>query len=60
MHYLENKKEIDDIRQKYNMEPLDVIKESGLINNTFCELIIVSYSRALNFLFKVNLSESKQ
>ena len=33
MHYLENKKEIDDIRQKYNMEPLDVIKESGLINN---------------------------
>ena len=33
MHYLENKKEIDDIIQKYKMEPLEVIKESGLIDN---------------------------
>ena len=33
MHYLENKKEIDDIRNIYKMEPLEVLKKSGLINN---------------------------
>lgn len=33
MHYLENKKEIDDIKEMYGMKPLDVLKESGLINN---------------------------
>lgn len=33
MHYLENKKEIDDIKKIYNMKPIDVLKESGLINN---------------------------
>ena len=33
MHYLENRKEIEDIKKIYNMTPLEVLKESGLINN---------------------------
>ena len=33
MHYLENKQEIEDIKRIYNMKPIDVLKESGLINN---------------------------
>lgn len=33
MHYLENKKEIEDIKKIYNMKPLEVLKKSGLINN---------------------------
>ena len=33
MHYLENKQEINDIKKIYNMEPLEVLKKSGLINN---------------------------
>lgn len=33
MHYLENKNEIEDIRKQYNMEPIEVLKETGLINN---------------------------
>ena len=33
MHYLENKKEIEDIKKIYNMKPIDVLKTSGLINN---------------------------
>jgi len=33
MHYLENRKELDDINKIYNMKPIDVLKESGLINN---------------------------
>lgn len=33
MHYLENRKEIEDIKKSYNMKPIDVLKESGLINN---------------------------
>ena len=33
MHYLENKKEIEDIKNSYNMKPIDVLKESGLLNN---------------------------
>lgn len=33
MHYLENKQEIEDIKKSYNMKPIEVLKESGLINN---------------------------
>lgn len=33
MHYLENKQELDDIKKMYNMKPIDVLKESNLINN---------------------------
>ena len=33
MHYLENKQEIEDIKRIYNMKPIDVLKNSGLINN---------------------------
>jgi 5-methylthioadenosine/S-adenosylhomocysteine deaminase len=33
MHYLENRKEIEDIKKSYNIKPIDVLKESGLINN---------------------------
>ena len=33
MHYLENRKEIEDIKKSYNMKPIDVLKETGLINN---------------------------
>ena len=33
MHYLENRKEIEDIRNIYKMEPIEVLKKSGLINN---------------------------
>ena len=33
MHYLENKTELDDIKEMYGIKPLEVLKESGLINN---------------------------
>lgn len=33
MHYLENKKEIEDINNIYKMKPIEVLKKSGLINN---------------------------
>ena len=33
MHYLENRKELDDIEKMYNMKPIEVLKKSGLINN---------------------------
>lgn len=33
MHYLENRKELDDINKMYNMKPIEVLKKSGLINN---------------------------
>ena len=33
MHYLENKQEIEDIKNIYGIKPLEVLKKSGLINN---------------------------
>lgn len=33
IHYLENRKELDDIENIYKMKPLDVLKKSGLIDN---------------------------
>ena len=33
MHYLENRQEIEDIRKIYGMEPIEVLKKSGLIDN---------------------------
>ena len=33
IHYCENKEELGNIRKAYNMEPIEVLKESGLINN---------------------------
>ncbi len=33
VHYCENRKEIDDIKNNHNLKPLDVLKESGFINN---------------------------
>lgn len=33
MHYCENRSEIDDIKNIYKMSPLEVLKQSNLINN---------------------------
>ena len=33
IHYCENKKEIEDIKNSYNLKPIEVLKQSGLIDS---------------------------
>ncbi len=33
IHYCENKNEIEDIKNNFNLKPIEVLEESGLINN---------------------------